>query len=351
MQKVIFDTNSIRNNWWKKFFWNIDELKNFTWKCEIIIPSIVIEEIKNQKFKELKKQKDNFLTSPFLEHYWVTWCKSKECKIEDIIEKLEKDEWIDFKIIDLEDHSKILEIKKLAVKNEPPFEPWSDKWFKDTYIYYSVLDFLERIEDKIVYFVTKDQTLTKAFSKIERVKVIKDFNEFEKNSDLYFKQEYFLGILWENLWFKISEKDILDISFNINDNWLLITEPLFDKYIVEIDFTSKEIIWIVEKSEFEENIEILINSWSFRNTHNCIYYLNNYIQYFNNNEIEALLLASIDNIQILWISWDDDVKQFFTDLYEKSKIKLDENNDRKFCDNFEIKSKYYNHISILDIPF
>lgn len=351
MAKVIFDTNSIRNNGWKKFFWNIEELKKFAWKCEIIIPSIVIEEIKNQKFKELKSQKDKFLSSPFLEHYWVTWCKTKECKIEDIIEKLEQDEWVDFITIDLENHSKILEIKKLAVKNEPPFEPWSDKWFKDAYIYFTVLDYLDKIEDKVVYVITKDWTLTTAFSKIERVKVIKDFQEFEKNSDLYFRQEYFLWILWEHLWFTISEKDILDVTFNINDNWLLITEPLFDKYIVEIDFTSKEIIWFVIKEEFESYIEWLIDSWSFRNTHSCINELSNYMQYLNNNEIETLLLASIDNIQISWISEDEDVKQFFTDLYDKAKVKLDENNDRKFCDNFEIKSKYYNHILIVDIPF
>jgi len=63
--KVIFDTNAVRNTDSNNFLGNRSELQQFSKIVEIIIPDIVIEELKRQKGRQLKSQKQSFLDNPF----------------------------------------------------------------------------------------------------------------------------------------------------------------------------------------------------------------------------------------------------------------------------------------------
>ena len=61
MEKVIFDTNSVRNTEPKQFLGGRSELEKFAKVAELVFPDIVIEEIKNQKRRNLESKKDSFL--------------------------------------------------------------------------------------------------------------------------------------------------------------------------------------------------------------------------------------------------------------------------------------------------
>ena len=64
-EKVIFDTNTLRNPEINKFLGNRKELELFVQDAEIIIPLTVVEEIKRQKRTKLKSNKDSFISNPF----------------------------------------------------------------------------------------------------------------------------------------------------------------------------------------------------------------------------------------------------------------------------------------------
>jgi len=66
LHKVIFDTNTIRNaESITDFFGGRAELENFLKVAEIIIPEIVLDEIKKQKRVHLASKRESFLSNPF----------------------------------------------------------------------------------------------------------------------------------------------------------------------------------------------------------------------------------------------------------------------------------------------
>ena len=84
--KVIFDTNSIRNaESVADFLGGRAELERFLKVSEIIIPDIVIEEIKNQKRKHLISKRESFISNPF---HFLRKINEEETKSFDI------DKWI-----------------------------------------------------------------------------------------------------------------------------------------------------------------------------------------------------------------------------------------------------------------
>jgi rRNA-processing protein FCF1 len=64
-EKVIFDTNTIRSSpEADNFLGNRDELNCFLQDADIVIPEIVIQEIKRQKKKTLESNRKKFLNNP-----------------------------------------------------------------------------------------------------------------------------------------------------------------------------------------------------------------------------------------------------------------------------------------------
>ncbi|MDA0911953.1 MAG: hypothetical protein O2809_10450, partial [Proteobacteria bacterium] len=105
-------------------------------------------------------------------------------------------------------------------------------------------------------------------------------------------------------------------------NDILVVNTKTSKNILEID--SREIIGTAEYSEYEEYIQMLINSGRFTDTHSAIEKLQNYMQYFSKKEIEDIFNASVNNSQIRYIACDEDVKEFLLSLYESNKNLADE---------------------------
>ncbi len=334
--QVIFDTNSVRSaESFSDFLGGRSELERFMKLAEIIIPDLVLEEIKCQKKKQLHSKKDSFLSNPF--HYLLDLNRetTEGFDMDGWIEELLKTEKIPHKIISLtKNKSEILEtMKRLCLTGTAPFEEGSDKGFKDAYIYFTILEYINSLSDEDVFVVTKDERLRLALQKHRGIRIVKDYDEFESYNSDYFKNEYFIGRLTEVVDGDIDENCIVNISLNVDENWILRIEIDGKTYLVEVDFRSKEILSFTNE-DFNDDIGGLVVSGSFSSTHAYIASLKDKTNYFSEDDVYKILLAAIQNEQIYWISTDDDVKSFIKQLYLAKSNILNEEEQKEFKEKF-----------------
>ena len=335
--KVIFDTNSIRNaESASDFLGGRVDLERFSKVSEIIVPDLVIDEIKVQKRKHLISKRSSFLSNPFHFLRGIDQQATKDFDIDQWILELEEKEKVSYTIISLTETGILEKMRRMCLDCEPPFEDGSDKGFKDTYIYFTVLEYLAAQKDERVFVVTKDDRLKKAFTKESRIKVIKGYEEFENYIDEYFKEPYFINRLKEEVDEEIEKAHIEDTWFNIEGNWVLKIIPSDSTYLVEVDFASKEIIGFKD-IDFSVSISKLVASGSFTTTHEAVAELRDCVNFFSDDDIRVLFKGAIENNQIYSISTDEDVKEFFTTLYEGKNQILPEDTKDSFKHYFEIK--------------
>lgn len=328
--KAIFDTNSIRNaESVDKFLGNHDELERFLKVSEIIIPEIVIDEIKAQKTKSLISKRDAFLSNPFHLLRKIDKEKTINFDIDKYIQDLIESETTPFTVIHLTRSTVLEDIKKLCIGNEPPFEDGSDKGFKDSLIYFTIIEYLDSCDYDKVFVVTKDVRLTKAFLGLSKVTVVKDFDEFEKYIDVYFREEYFINRLKEVVSASINSSSIEEIWLNVEENWTIKVICEDKTYFVEVDFSSREIIDSTDYN-FSGGITELISSGAFRTTHDQIELIKDYINYFSNEQIKNLIEAATTNNQIYSISTDEDVKEFLLPLFRSKSQLVDDEVKQEF---------------------
>jgi hypothetical protein len=221
-------------------------------------------------------------------------------------------------------------IKELALKKEPPFKSWvkEDPWFKDAYIYFTVLEYLEEIDDEYIFVCTHDETLKRAFEKHANIRVIEDFQWFREKSEVFFYNDnYFIEKFNEKLSTSISKDNISESWIWLNWNKFLLVSINNKEYIVEIDFQGNELVpqvtnaqWIelfkLPKETLDEKINNFIESRSFSNTHRAVEELSEYSKFLSDKNIIDILYAVTVNSQIIS---DDDVKQFINDIFEPNK--------------------------------
>lgn len=318
-EKVIFDTNTIRNTEINTFFGGRKELELFVQDADIIIPFTVVEEIKRQKKAVLKSKRDSFVSNSFHRLRGINELDTKSFDIDAYIQKLIDEETIPFEVIDLKSNDVLPLIKELAIAKQPPFEEadGTDKGFKDALIYFSVLEYLQEVPNKYIFVCAKDNRLGEAFKNNPNVFVVKDFNEFKQHSISQFFDDYFIEKVNEELGITITKENIKEYWYNINDNKVVLIEFEGEEYVIETD--SGEIINSCTRSEYVHEIENLINTGSFRTTHRIIKVVSEFVDFFSNEEILKILEAAGTNSEIRWIITDIDVKQFIGTLYESKK--------------------------------
>lgn len=334
--KVIFDTNSIRNaDSVADFLGGRSELERFLKVSEIIIPDIVIEEIKCQKRKHLISKRDSFLSNPFHLLRKIDEEETRNFDIEKWITDLAGKESISHTIIFLTRGNVIDDIKKLCLANLPPFEENCDKGFKDAYIYFTIMEYLEK-NDGNVFVVTNDERLQMAFNKNPRVIVVKNYNEFEKYNDAYFRDQYFIDRLKSEVYSNITAECVDEIWLNAEENWTIKIICEGKKFFVTVDFSSREIIDFTDFN-FNDGIIGLKASGTFSATHGYIEMVKDYVRYFSNQEIYDLIETAATNDQIYSIATDEDVKEFFLSLYAAKSQIISEDIKTKFQKYFIVE--------------
>lgn len=320
---VIFDTNTIRSIGINDFLGNRDELRKFSDVAQIILPSIVVEEIKSQKNRVLKDKKDKFCKNPFYKIYNLDK-KEEKISIDDVIVNVETKEALKYTTIELKDYSIIEKMKKLALEKLPPFEANdnTDKGFKDAYIYFTILEFAQSISDKMIFVCTGDGRLTEALNQHENIQVISDYAEFVSKNINLMCDDYFIGRLNEELVGTIIGKNILDYWININDNYVFLIKTQDREYVVEMELG--EVVLYTEKKLYYNDIDKLINSNEFDTSRVMVDNLNSHVGFLSGNEIVKILEATRINENIYRIISEDSTKQFIGALYDNKKEDLEE---------------------------
>lgn len=323
-EKVIFDTNTVRNTENGGFLGGRRELEQFLKYADILIPDTVIQEIKRQKRKNLNKCRDQFLKNPFITLLGINKDDVKAFNIDNYIQKLYDDEDIPFELIDLTDYNILPQIKNLAIHKQAPFESddKTDKGFKDTLIYFTILEYQRKNSSNDLFVCTKDILLKKALSKHPDITVVEDYEEFKQKSFSQFQDDYFIEKVKDEIGIDIKKEYITEYWKNINYNYNVRIKTEDKEYIVEVD--SGEIVGYSQPENYELNVEKLINSKNFKTTHSMIEELTPYTAYFTDDEILEILNASYLNNQIKMIIDDYDVEEFISPLYN-SRVGLVDN--------------------------
>ena len=334
-EKVIFDTNIIRNAEATNFLGGRNELERFADVADIVIPDIVIQEIKRQKRKNLQSNKQKFLVNPFHNLLEIDETNTNAFDIDDYIEKLVKDEDFKYEIIDIKDNNVLPLIKELAIKKKPPFEgkDGTDKGFKDALLYFSVLENLQEIPNKNVFVCVKDGRLKEALDVHQNIIVVESYDEFKAKSISQYYDDYFIQQVEKELSIDIEQEHIIEHWTNFEDNHVVLINLEDEEFLVEVD--AGEIVNSVNKNQFSENLQSLISSTSFNQTDTAIDDLEEYKTLFSEEEISNLLSAAHDNTQIRWIIDKDALVQFFGPLYLANKHIVEPEKQTFFNEIFE----------------
>lgn len=334
-EKVIFDTNIIRNAEATNFLGGRNELERFADVADIVIPDIVIQEIKRQKRKNLQSNKQKFLVNPFHNLLEIDETNTNAFDIDDYIEKLVKDEDFKYEVIDIKDNNVLPLIKELAVNKKPPFEgnDNTDKGFKDALLYFSVLEYLQEIPNKNVFVCVKDDRLKEALDGHQNIIVVESYDEFKAKSISQYYDDYFIQQVEKELSIDVEQEHIIEHWTNYDDNQVVLINLENEEFLVEVD--AGEIVNSANKNQFSQNIQKLIASPNRNNTDWCIDKLETYKTLFSEEEINSLLVAAYDNTQIRWIIEKDALVQFFGPLYLANKHLVEPEKQTFFNEIFE----------------
>lgn len=322
--KVIFDTNVVRNPEINNFLGGREILERFVQDADIVIPDTVIQEIKRQKRSSLVSNKTKFLTNPFHKLIGVDEANTKSFDVEVYIQKLLNDETIPFETIDLKDHSVLPQIKELAILKKAPFEAGdnTDKGFKDALIYFTILEYLQEIPNKYVFVFAKDARFKEALVNHPNIIIIDSYEDFKKHGISQFYDPYFIEKINAELEITIVKENIKEYWYNISDNIVVLIEFEGQEYVIETD--SGEIVSSCIRSEYSSLIDELVITASFNQTDELVDKLLTYTAFFNNEEILKILNASWNNNQIRWIIEKPQIKELLGPLFESRKEFIDD---------------------------
>lgn len=317
--KVIFDTNVVRNSEINNFLGGREILDRFVKDADIVIPDTVIQEIKRQKRSSLISNKTKFLSNPFHKLIGADEANTKSFDVEVYIQKLLDEETIKFETIDLKDHSVLPLIKELAIHKKAPFEAGdnTDKGFKDALIYFTILEYLQEIPNKYVFVYAKDLRFKEALANHPNIIIIDSYDDFKRHSISQFHDYYFIEKINVELGIEIEKENIIEYWYNINENIVILIEFEGGNFVIETD--SGEIINSNYRSNYSTLIDELIITGSFDQTDDLVDKLLSYVAFFNNEDILRILNASWKNNQIRWIIEKTQIKELIGPLYENRK--------------------------------
>ncbi len=288
---IFIDTTKARNDkGFDQLLGNRIEIEKFTEHCDVILPSMVIDEIIYQKKKFFEVSKNSFTNS----HLYKKLPQKTKDHIDTHIQfdgdALRNDQTIPYTTIDIQDKAAAFdEIRALAVKHEAPFEVYSvelgknktdntDKGFKDAYIALTIKQYVNSLpgEEK-VFVLIRDRRLEEYLDKNDRVVCVSNFDEF-------------------NTWCSAAEGRHTSITGTAR---------------------------IIPRTRVRQDIKNLLtefrNSPNFEATHKLVakLVLTDATNKFTDDDYIDILASTAQNNQISWLMSDDDVREFLLPIFKK----------------------------------
>lgn len=331
--QIIIDTNKCRNTGMDNFLGNKEELQKFIEdSCEIILPEIVLSELKQQKKIEYIEELNNFINNKFFNNEDANFKKIKLEEFDNIIEKKIQDEQGKY-------YSTIYEITRVgefykemtqkAVLKEAPFDTKSDKGFKDSIVAWSVKEVVDKY-NRTVFLLTKDNRLSQYFVDEDKVKIIESYSDYKKirlqveNKDLIDNITIIRKL-------NIEQEDIIKGWYSLNNDYYMV---LYSGGCARFDIITKDIIDGIQENP-NKIIDELITSFNYANTHDKISYIKklNIIEYISREKLLELFDGFTKNSQLYEISHDEDVWDFFSILYKKYKKFMNDDLEKNFLNS------------------
>ena len=332
MERVVFfDTNYVIDTSQMHFFWNIAALSNFSKYAKIVIPDWVMIEREEQIRREFEKQQNNFsMLSLFNVTLDIGW------KIEELKKRIP----FKFRIISLEGTSVLDKMKKLAFTYKAPFwksdedsknEKPSDKWFKDCYIFFTILEFIKKNPWKEFYVCVRDSLLIKAFNEsdyADKITVVKDFDDFKEKIKIV--EDY----LQKSLTLSLNEKLTLNNKYEFKNLWknnkwndIFQAKDLDQGKFYRLEIDSGEIIdYTSEESLVGERgaVSNIIDNFIENLSGNLSGSFAGYQKYLLVDELIQIFEAIIHNDQISLMIEDETIHENIDSLVCENKDILDE---------------------------
>jgi hypothetical protein len=191
--KVILETSMVRNDkGFDQLLGRRNEIEKFAEKCDIILPSMVIDEIIYQKKKYFEVSKQNFTVG----HLYKKLPPEIQVQIDTHLQfndtALRSDQSIPYAVIDLQDKAAAFdEIRELAINHEAPFAIYkvevgmnktdnTDKGFKDAYIALTINQYVNSLpNNEKVFVLIRDRRFEENLDKNDRLVCVSSFSEFE----------------------------------------------------------------------------------------------------------------------------------------------------------------------------
>ena len=275
---VTFDTNYIIENK-DKIKTIILDIKE---KYELFITKIVIEEVKGQKVRQTLKSYNNLIekiNDAKKENSWLNIIDKTDIEKITCEQEKELESWLtkvfDGKIIDI-NYNNLLEIVLERCKyKKPPFnneENSSDKGFKDSILFLTILQFMQNNEFDEIYLFTNDKVinkfkddLEKEFYEITNKKIhIIDGNEKDIYTELEIdKQENKSDLKQEN------DNEIFPETLpkvkNIREQTRQLLNNIFSDFEIDNnwDFTTWKKVELDDVKKIMDELDQLINKYIF----------------------------------------------------------------------------------------
>ena len=306
---IIFDTNSIRNTGLNTFLGERELLRQLSPDADFFIPELVLDEIKRQKIREFETAKNQLLKNKLVKAFSPDLSNIESLNIDAHIEGMQNNESFPFETIPCVHGEVVDQFRSMAILNQAPFNKDSDKGFKDACIYVSVLNYLDNLGGRSVFFWGNDGRLKEAFDVHPSVAVVNNVESYHRKSSRFLMDEYFFGVLSGELKAEVSAEDIGNTWRNNADNWIIEVVKEGKTYLVEIE--SREVVSDAEEDDLDGKVSALTSSGSFTSTHTAVDDLKDLVSFLSPQHIESINQAAEDNSQVYWVLSDDDVKKFF----------------------------------------
>ena len=272
---VFLDTNSIDNCRLDSLFGNEDDLIGLCGVANIVVPSMVLDElIKHKEQHFLSKLKD-LRANPLSKSVGVDWEIVEHLSFDMYEKRLREDQNIPFETCGPIDKVKVFnEMYKRVLNNDPPFNKGTDKGFKDAVIAISICDYINSHDNVDEYYVvTKDGRLRDFFNSDGELSVFIVGSVCEA-----------VNCIEEGLSFECDIKscDISKKASNKKDTLSL-----------------------------NEIVDELCNSYSFASTHKFVNQIQEHKSLISVHNGMRLLDAAMVNQQIWWILSDRDIQEFY----------------------------------------
>lgn len=295
--KIVADTNVLTGKHsFDYLFGNRAELEKILaiTGTELVIPSIVIDELLHQKSVAFKTAKSRLTESPYYKKRVPEKVKATIESDHIDLEDLRSDNSIPYTLIDLSNKSLALDkIRKLATNYLAPFQVYSeskensDKGFKDAYIAITIDEYLDQIaEGENIFLLTKDARLAEYFQNNKRVVRVQNYEEI--NDQIEHPTE--------------SKEQMLDSSVTGS------VKPL---------------------SQERLNIQALLtdfrNTGNFASTHKLVPKIAKLVDknMLTESDYIDILNSTAENSQISWLLGDQDVRDLIFPIFKKYGNQLD----------------------------